>query len=63
MCSTDEGAEWASWGWLLHGGPLTWLVVFLALTAVVGLILASTALVRAGIGFVARHLRSRRVST
>lgn len=59
MCAMMHGANVLSWGWLLHGGPITWLVVFLALTAVVGLILASAALVRALAGIVGRLWRSR----
>lgn len=60
MCPMMQGAGVPQWGWLLQGGPLTWLVVFLALTAVVGLILASATVVRALAGFVGRRWRSRR---
>jgi len=56
-----RGTSSVQWDWLLQGGPITWLVTFLALTAVVGLILASVTLVRALAGFVGRRWRAGRV--
>src|SRR5258708_40354845 len=61
MCPMMQGTSSVQWNWLLQGGPITWLVTFLALTAVVGLILASVTLVRALAGFVGRRWRAGRV--
>jgi hypothetical protein len=63
MCPMMRGSGSEQWDWLLRGGPITWLVTFLALTAVVGLILASITLVRALAGFVGRRWRARRTSS
>lgn len=63
MCSLTQGGGSLHWGWLLQGGPLTWLVVFLALTAIVGLIMASATIIRALAGFVGRRWRAREVQT
>ena len=63
MCSMMQGGGSLQWGWLLQGGPLTWLVVFLALTAIVGLIMASATIIRALAGFVGRRWRAREAPT
>ena len=63
MCSMMQGGGSLRWDWLLQGGLLTWLVVFLALTAVVGLIMASATIIRALAGFVGRRWRARGAPT
>ena len=63
MCGMMHGGNVLSWGWLLQGSPITWIFVFLALTAVVALIMASATLARASVRFVGRLWRSRRVPT
>lgn len=63
MCSMMHGGGGLEWGWLLQGGLLTWLVVFLALTAVVGLIMASATITRALAGLVGRRWRARGAPT
>lgn len=60
MCGMMHGGNVLSWGWLLQGNLITWLVVFLALTAVVALIMASAALAQTMIRFLGRLWRSRR---
>ncbi len=62
MCGMMPGANVLSWGWLLNGSPVTWLFVFLGLTAIVALIMAAAALARTSIRFLGRHWRSRRVA-
>ena len=63
MCSMMQGGDSLRWDWLLQGGLLTWLVVFLALTAVVGLIMASATITRALAGLVGRRWRARGAPT
>lgn len=60
MCGMMHGGNVLSWDWLMQGSPITWLFVFLGLTAVVALIMASAALARALVGFLGRLWRSRR---
>ena len=63
MCSMMQSGGSLRWDWLLQGGLLTWLVVFLALTAVVGLIMASATITRALAGLVGRRWRARGAPT
>lgn len=60
MCWMMQSRDVLSWGWLLEGSPITWLYVFLALTAVVALIMASAALAPILVRFLGRLWRSRR---
>lgn len=60
MCGMMGGGKVLSWGWLLHGNLITWIFIFLTLTAVVALIMASAALARTLIQFIGRLWRSRR---